>query len=191
MRFNFGKRSQPVNARDLHLLEVGQPHPVLTPPPHGGQAIGLETGCVGVDMFYAPPIDWEVAALAGTCVAYGMHLTQDILVPIFVFQGAGSQWAIHAPVQASNQAVDEWIRDGTNRVNFCLMEAGTGIVRQLRHIGLEADFTLLMKTALAHVPHPANLAAYASLLDEIGPEGLWQGAKQWVWDRQAGEFRQV
>lgn len=153
--------------------------------------MGLATGFFQTDMFYTPLLEWEAEALAGTCVACGLHLTRDLLIPIFVFQGRDGQWAIYAPVIASPEEVQSWISADTTIANFYLMEAGTGVVRQIRQIGLDSKFMAMMKAALGYVPHPADPEAYGQLLDEIGPTGLWEGARKWVWDARTRAFRPV
>ncbi len=188
MRFNIGKKAPPDNGPVFHTVKVGSRHPYLVPPPHGGQAIGLATGQLDINMFYTLPIDWEVASLAGTCVACGLHLTQDCLVPIFIFQGKTGQWPIHAPVIASPKEVEDWIGYDTNLATFTLMEAETGIVRRIRHLGLDENFMAMMKAALPYVPHPGSASVYADLLEEVGPQGLWEGAKKWLWNERAEAF---
>jgi hypothetical protein len=193
MRINIGWSTRDDRPVDLHVVKAGQPHPYLTPPPSGaaGQLMGLATGSLNVDMFYTAPLDWEAEALGGTWVACGLHLTHDLLVPMFVFQGQGGQWLIPAPLIATPAEVHDWIAADTNTVNFYLMEAGTGIVRHIRHIGMDPDFMRWMKAALGHVPHPGDPALYNQHLGNLGLRGLWEDAKKWLWDPRRRAFHPV
>lgn len=178
---------------EYYSVRVGRPHPYLAPPPGGagGQAAGLATGQLNVDMFYTAPIEWEVAALGGTWAACGLHLTRELLTALFVFQGQGGQWLVAAPVIATEDDVRDWAAADSNAANFYLMEAGTGVVRQIRHVGLDPDFMAWMKGALRVVPHPGDPAHYGRLLQQDGLKGLWQGAKKWLWDPRRGAFQRA
>jgi hypothetical protein len=193
MRINVGRGALSGEPVDYYAVRVGQPYPYLKPPPGGagGQAMGLATGFPNVDIFYTAPLDREIEALGGTWVACGLHLTRDLLIPMFVFQGQGGQWLIPAPLIATPEEVHDWIAAETNTVNFYLMEAGTGIVRRMRHIGLDPDFVRWMKAALGRVPHPGDPALYNQLLEQRDLEGLWEGAKKWMWDPRRRAFHPV
>ena len=139
MRFNVGRSALGGQPADLQAVKVGQLHPSLALPPGGAreQAMSLTSGPAGTHMFLAPPLDWEVEALAGLCFACTLHFAPGLPDSIFVFQGrGGEQWPIPAPVFATPGKMRAWVEADTNVANFQLMEAGTGIVRCLRTIGL-------------------------------------------------------
>lgn len=70
--FFFGRRSTPQTDMEVHRVEVGKPHPYLTPPPNGGQALSFATGFPTFNIFLTPPLQAEISSLSGTCVACGI-----------------------------------------------------------------------------------------------------------------------
>lgn len=187
--FSLGRRPPPKTEMKLYAAEVGKPHPYLTPPPHGGQALSFATGFPTFNLFLTPPIEAEIASLSGTCVACGMYADAASVVPIFVFKGKGpGAWAIHAPIDDTPEMIQDWIAADTNIIHFQLMDL-RGIVRVLRHIGLPPDVLAALKSATAKLRHPAGVDGYVRALQTLGEDGLWKWSKRWIWDPQREEFR--
>ena len=177
---------------EFHSMKVGERHPYLEPPPAGGQMLDLATGFPTFNCFLSPPVDAEVASLAGTCVAYGLYPAPECggAVPTFVFQGTHpGAWAIYAPTMATPEEARDWVMSDTNIVHFHLMEAGTGIVRQLRHIGVGGDYLAEWKKLVRKARHPAGAEAFARIMGQIGEKGLWERSRKWIWQPEAGQFR--
>lgn len=176
-----------------HVIEVGRPHPFLTPPPSGGQAMGVEKGYLACDAFLTPPLDKEVQHLNGLCIAYGIHATKELVIPIFLFQAVGGRgmYPLHAPIDSTAEAKAHWLASDTNAAWFYLMEAGTGVVRGVRNLGLDAGYLAWLKAAVEYVNRPADLGLYQRLLDGTGEEQLWARARKWLYLEDEGRFAEI
>jgi hypothetical protein len=69
------------------------------------------------------------------------------------------------------------------------MEAGTGIVRQIRFIGLEQDFLLQIKSVVQNAsPLAADISLYGQCMSAIGEQGIWDRSIKWAWNPKRKEF---
>lgn len=180
-------------SKDGPLVSIakGKPHPYLTPPPGGGTSLGLETGFLTFDIFLSPPVDVEVDTLAGLCQAYGLYTAPEFggAIPIFVFVGSNPGcWAIRSALQASREEVDYWIKSDNNFCLFRLMETPSGIVRQLRRIGLQQDFLEEFKKRAGPARHPADMDGYSRLAAQMDDETMFGRSDKWMYDQASDRF---
>lgn len=145
-------------------------------------------------IWYAPPLDVELACLEGTCTHIGLlpptHFPGGM--PLFLFRSAaGQSFLVRAPLGAIQEQVEHWATADSNEVMFTLIERGSQIIRQNRIIGITGDFRQRLAKAWLSVKHPVDMRQCQSLLAGMTDQALVNAATLWAYNSKIDEYEQL
>ncbi len=169
---------------------IGSKYPLPDPtPPVDSVALFIEAIPV-FKIWYAPPLDFEHDALAGTCTHIGLvpHKRFPGGIPLFLFRhNAGGQMLVRAPLIATDEQVQRWCKDDSNGFMFLLIEHPTRIIRQIRTLGVTPDFRHALADAWSSVKHPTD-TAIVQKVSSMADQAVVDAADLWAYNPDTDLF---
>jgi hypothetical protein len=160
-------------------------------PPGDGGLLFIE-GIPIYKIWYAPPLEVERVALAGTCTHIGLLSPAEFPggLPFFLFRATtGEQLLCRAPLLATQEQVERWASADSNGFLFVLIERGNQIIRQNTILGIPPDFRTTLAGAWLSVQHPIDMHSAGPLLGKMTDQGIINAAASlWAFNPATQEF---
>jgi hypothetical protein len=156
--------------------------------------LNLRCGYPTYEIVLKKPYDGECLDLDGLCKVITIlyhkdHYPYGLLGAVFGSGEGKGQWYLRAPLCASQEQVREWVSADTNIVMFVLIDADTGIVANLRTIGLNDEILAQLKLIWGGIDHgDKSVACFNSLVDSISQNELFSVSRRWVYDASEDDF---
>jgi len=155
-------------------------------------AVGLFIEATPVfKIWFAPPLDFERECLAGRCSAIGFlppqHVPGGVPFARFEHPARGSMF-VRAPISVDQEVFEKWAASDTNGFMLVLIERGSQIVRQIRHIGIPDDYRRKLVKAWSDFTHPFDLDEAVNAMGKMSDQQIVDASDVWVYNADTDDF---
>ncbi|MDX5935621.1 hypothetical protein SIL73_13070 [Acidithiobacillus thiooxidans] len=179
----------------------GKPYPRDIPREDCRVGLNLHFGFLTYEIIFKKPYDAECLVLDGLCKAitifhdkyrypYGLFGVLFEAKPNVKGIDFGNLY-LCAPLIASLDQVRAWVAADTNIVMFVLIDADTGIVEQIRTIGLNMEILLQLKSIWGNLTdNNDSFARFNFLMESLSnsKNKLFSMSSKWIYNEDIDDF---